>query len=74
MLHFNTSAKDSLNVEKAFEGIGRASVSNKTEAMYSFSKVALFQSKFPTNSKTPKRRTLVRRAAVPDIGIRIILP
>jgi GTPase SAR1 family protein len=31
MVHFSTSAKDSLGVEKAFEGIGRASVSNKTE-------------------------------------------
>lgn len=34
MVHFSTSAKDSIGVEKAFEGIGRASVSNKTEEMY----------------------------------------
>jgi hypothetical protein len=31
MIHFSTSAKDSTGVKKAFEGIGRASVSNKTE-------------------------------------------
>jgi hypothetical protein len=33
MVHFNTSAKEATGVEKAFEGIGRASVSNKSEEM-----------------------------------------
>lgn len=56
MTHFNTSAKDSINVEKAFEGIGRASVSNKTEDMYLFNNHRFIPVEVPNKLKNTKKK------------------